>query len=171
MAEFTAKDVQALRQATGAGMMDAKRALQENGGDPEKAATWLREKGLSQAAKRSDRESSQGAVAVANEGGGAAIVELSWYGDKQVAVALGGSFHARRLTLKSSQVGHVAPSQRARWDRRRRMALALSLLAHDELDVLITGESAFDDLPSTMAALSSSAGDTICHRIRYDSRP
>ena len=82
-------------------------------------------------------------------------------------MALGGSFHARRLTLKSSQVGHVAPSQRARWDTRRRMALALSLLAHDELDVLITGESPFDELPSTMAALSSSAGDTICHRIRY----
>ena len=76
VADFTAKDVKALRDRTGAGMMDAKRALQENGGDPEKAATWLREKGLSQAAKRSDRESSQGAVAVANEGGGAAIVEL-----------------------------------------------------------------------------------------------
>jgi len=97
----------------------------------------------------------------------ATIVELSWYGDKQIAVALGGSFHARRLTLKSSQVGHVAASQRARWDTRRRMALALALLVHDELDVLISGESAFDDLPSTMAALSSSAGDTICHRIRY----
>lgn len=97
----------------------------------------------------------------------ATIVELSWYGDKQVAVALGGSFHARRLTLKSSQVGHVAASQRSRWDTRRRMTLALTLLAHDELDVLITGESAFDDLPSTMATLSSSAGDTICHRIRY----
>jgi NADPH:quinone reductase-like Zn-dependent oxidoreductase len=95
------------------------------------------------------------------------IVELSWYGDKQVPVVLGGSFHTRRLTLKSSQVGHVAASQRARWDTRRRMALTLSLLAHDELDVLITGESAFEDLPSTMARLSSSAGDAICHRIRY----
>ena len=76
MADFTAKDVQALRQATGAGMMDAKKALTENDGDAEKAAKWLREKGLAQAAKRSDRDSSQGAVAVANEGGGAAIVEL-----------------------------------------------------------------------------------------------
>ena len=97
----------------------------------------------------------------------ATIVELSWYGDTQVAVSLGGSFHTRRLTLKSSQVGHVAAAQRPRWDTRRRMALALSLLDHDELDVLITGESVFEDLPSTMAALSSSAGDTICHRIRY----
>jgi threonine dehydrogenase-like Zn-dependent dehydrogenase len=96
------------------------------------------------------------------------IVELSWYGSKEVPVLLGGTFHARRLTLKSSQVGHVAASQRARWDTRRRMAFALSLLAHDELDVLITGESAFDDLPSTMAALASSPGDTICHRIKYE---
>jgi len=97
----------------------------------------------------------------------ATIVELSWYGDRNVPVALGGSFHARRLTLKSSQVGHVAASQRARWDTRRRMAFALSLLAHDELDVLITGESAFDDLPSAMATLSASPGDAICHRVKY----
>jgi threonine dehydrogenase-like Zn-dependent dehydrogenase len=98
----------------------------------------------------------------------ATVVELSWYGDTQVTVALGGAFHARRLTLKSSQVGHVAASQRARWDTRRRMSLALSLLAHNELDVLITGESTFDDLPATMAQLVSSPGDTICHRIRYE---
>ena len=51
MAEFTAKDVQALRQATGAGMMDAKKALQENDGDMEAAAQWLREKGLAKVAK------------------------------------------------------------------------------------------------------------------------
>jgi len=107
------------------------------------------------------------ALAMLVAGFEATVVELSWYGDQNVAVALGGAFHARRLTLKSSQVGHVAGSQRARWDTRRRMALALTLLAHDELDALITGESAFDDLPSTMARLASSPGDTICHRIRY----
>jgi elongation factor Ts len=76
MAEFTAKDVQALRQATGAGMMDCKRALQESGGDVEAAKQWLREQGLAGAAKRSDREATQGAVAVAIADGGAAIVEL-----------------------------------------------------------------------------------------------
>jgi threonine dehydrogenase-like Zn-dependent dehydrogenase len=107
------------------------------------------------------------ALAILVAGFEATIVELSWYGDRNVSVALGGSFHARRLTLKSSQVGHVAGSQRARWDGRRRMALALELLAHDELDALITGESAFDDLPSAMAALAAAPGDTICHRIRY----
>jgi threonine dehydrogenase-like Zn-dependent dehydrogenase len=97
----------------------------------------------------------------------ATIVEMSWYGDQNVPVALGGSFHALRLTLKSSQVGHVAASQRARWGTRRRMAFALGLLAHAELDSLITGESAFDELPSTMATLAASPGDTICHRIKY----
>jgi elongation factor Ts len=76
MAEFTAKDVQALRQSTGAGMMDAKRALQENGGDAEAAAQWLRERGLAKAAGRSDRENAQGAVAVVVDGDVAAIVEL-----------------------------------------------------------------------------------------------
>jgi NADPH:quinone reductase-like Zn-dependent oxidoreductase len=97
----------------------------------------------------------------------ATVVELSWYGDLNVPIALGGSFHARRLTLKSSQVGHVARAQRPRWDPRRRMALALTLLAHDELDALITGESPFDDLPAAMSKLASAPGDTICHRIRY----
>jgi NADPH:quinone reductase-like Zn-dependent oxidoreductase len=107
------------------------------------------------------------ALAMLIAGFEATIVELSWYGDKNVSIALGGSFHARRLTLKSSQVGHGAAVQRPRWDTRRRMALALSLLAHDELDVLITGESAFDDLPAAMATLASSPGDAICHRIKY----
>jgi elongation factor Ts len=76
MPDFTAKDVQALRQATGAGMMDAKKALTENGGDFDAAAKWLREKGLAQAAKRSDRENTQGAVAVSQADGAAAVVEL-----------------------------------------------------------------------------------------------
>ncbi|MDP8937382.1 MAG: translation elongation factor Ts [Actinomycetota bacterium] len=76
MADFTAKDVQALRQATGAGMMDAKRALQENDGDPDKAGRWLREKGLAKSGERSGRANDQGAVAVASDGSAAAIVEL-----------------------------------------------------------------------------------------------
>lgn len=59
---FTAKDVQALRQATGAGMMDAKRALEETGGDSDRAAELLREKGLAAAKKRSERSQSEGAV-------------------------------------------------------------------------------------------------------------
>ena len=62
MADFTAKDVQALRQETGAGMMDAKRALEETGGDTDKARDLLREKGLAAAAKRTDRTQTEGAI-------------------------------------------------------------------------------------------------------------
>lgn len=76
MPEFTAKDVQALRQATGAGMLDCKRALEQTHGDLEKAKVLLREQGLASAAKRTEREASQGAVALAVESGNAAIVEL-----------------------------------------------------------------------------------------------
>jgi 2-desacetyl-2-hydroxyethyl bacteriochlorophyllide A dehydrogenase len=95
------------------------------------------------------------------------IVEMSWYGSQAVAVPLGGAFHSQRLTIKSSQVGHVARPKRAEYDRNQRMALALSLLADPALDVLITGDSRFDDLPRTMARLADSPGDELCHRIRY----
>jgi elongation factor Ts len=77
MADVSAKDVQSLRKATGVGMMDAKRALVENDGNFEKAVTWLREKGLSKAAERSDRANTQGAVTIARVGNTAAIVELN----------------------------------------------------------------------------------------------
>ena len=73
---ISAKDVQALRQSTGAGMMDAKRALEENNGDAEAAALWLRERGLGKAAERSDRENSEGAIALARNGNVAALVQL-----------------------------------------------------------------------------------------------
>jgi elongation factor Ts len=73
---ISAKDVQALRQATGAGMMDAKRALEETGGDFDAAAKSLREKGLAKSVDRSDRENTQGAVAIGSDGSAAAIVEL-----------------------------------------------------------------------------------------------
>ncbi|MGH9157209.1 MAG: translation elongation factor Ts [Acidimicrobiales bacterium] len=76
MAEFGAKDVQRLRQTTGAGMMDAKKALVENGGDFEAAGKWLREKGLASSAKRADRANAQGAVALVSDGRVAAVVEL-----------------------------------------------------------------------------------------------
>lgn len=62
MPEFTAKDVQKLRQDAGVGMMDAKKALEETGGDFEKAFELLRERGLAQAAKRAEREATEGAI-------------------------------------------------------------------------------------------------------------
>ncbi len=73
---ITSKDVQNLRQATGVGMMDAKRALEATNGDMEGATQWLRIQGLASAAKRADREAGEGAVAVVRDGNVAAIVEL-----------------------------------------------------------------------------------------------
>ncbi len=64
MADFSAKDIQRLRQSSGAGMMDAKKALIATDGDFDAAAKWLMEKGLAKSVERSDRESSQGAVAL-----------------------------------------------------------------------------------------------------------
>ncbi len=95
------------------------------------------------------------------------IVELSWFGDRTVGLPLGGAFHAKRLTIAASQVGSVAASQRARWDTRRRMQFALSLLRDPSLDVLITGESSFEALPEVMQSLATSPGDALCHRVRY----
>lgn len=76
MPSITARDIQSLRQATGVGMLDAKRALEENDGDMDEAKKWLRLKGLADKDKRSDREASQGAVAVVRQGSTAAMVEL-----------------------------------------------------------------------------------------------
>jgi threonine dehydrogenase-like Zn-dependent dehydrogenase len=98
----------------------------------------------------------------------ACVIEMSWFGDRSVAVPLGEAFHANRLTIRSSQVGRIAPAQRARWDPSRRMRLALELLRDPRLDVLLTGESAFEDLPRTMATLATEPGATLCHTVRYD---
>src|SRR3954471_22924343 len=73
---FTAKDVQTLRQSTGAGMMAAKKALEASDGDMEAAKQWLREKGLAASAKRDERENSEGTVALFLDGKVGAIVEL-----------------------------------------------------------------------------------------------
>ncbi len=105
--------------------------------------------------------------ALALAGVEAKVLELSWFGSRPVTLPLGAAFHQRRLSLCSSQVGNLPLRQRARWDLRRRMRLALSLLAEPALDVLITGEDAFTDLPRVMKELATSPGDTLMHRIRY----
>jgi threonine dehydrogenase-like Zn-dependent dehydrogenase len=109
-------------------------------------------------------------VALRLAGFEATVVDLSWYGDLRVPIPLGEAFHSRRLTLKSSQVGHVASSQRVRWTRRRRLALALDLLGDSALDALISGESDFDALPDVMAGLARAPDGALCHRIRYQER-
>jgi len=99
----------------------------------------------------------------------ATIVELSWYGDQLVPLPLGEAFHAKRLTLKSSQVGNVAPSHRADWSRRRRLEHALGLLSDPRLDRLFTSEGRLDELPATMARLAHAPRGALCHRIVYGS--
>jgi threonine dehydrogenase-like Zn-dependent dehydrogenase len=94
------------------------------------------------------------------------VVELSWYGDRQVSVPLGEFFHSRRLRLRSSQVGVVARPDRTYAER---MSLALDLLADPAFDALITGESAFDDLPAVLPRLAGGELPALCHRVRYGS--
>lgn len=76
MAEVSAGDVKALRDSTGAGMMDCKRALADAAGDVERARELLRERGLAKAGKRAGRETSEGAVVFASKGGKGALIEL-----------------------------------------------------------------------------------------------
>ncbi len=105
----------------------------------------------------------------------ARVIEMSWYGEQMVPAPLGRAFHSRRLTIRSSQVGQLNPMQKPRWDYPDRMQLALRLLCDPQLDCLITGESAFEQLPQVMANLAGqtdnpelpSAADTLCHRIVY----
>lgn len=95
------------------------------------------------------------------------VIELSWYGDRKVSLPLGEAFHSRRLVIRSSQVGTVSP-RRAGRSYADRLALALDLLADPALDALVTGESAFDELPDLMPKLASGELPALCHRIRYE---
>ncbi|EFL36082.1 dehydrogenase [Streptomyces viridochromogenes DSM 40736] len=95
------------------------------------------------------------------------VLELSWYGDRQVSVPLGEAFHSRRLVIRSSQVGTVSPARPHR-TYADRLAVALDLLADPALDALVTGESAFEDLPDVLPKLASGEIPALCHRVRYD---
>jgi NADPH:quinone reductase-like Zn-dependent oxidoreductase len=98
----------------------------------------------------------------------ATVLELSWYGTRPVNVPLGEDFHARRLVIRSSQVGSVAPAMRERWSHRRRLELALSMLTDTRLDGLITHSVPYAELPQVLAHLAGpNAGDVLCHRIDY----
>jgi NADPH:quinone reductase-like Zn-dependent oxidoreductase len=97
----------------------------------------------------------------------ALIVELSWYGDTMTAISLGGAFHSRRLTLKASQVGHVAATMRGHATHRSRLQRALRLLSDSSLDCLVDAESPFEQLPEILAELTSGRRRAICQRITY----
>lgn len=107
------------------------------------------------------------ATALGLAGFEATVLEMSWYGDAMVPAPLGEAFHSKRLCLRSSQVGAVAAARRARWPHRRRLALALELLADPVFDRLLTGECAFDALPATMQRLAADPAGTLCQVVRY----
>jgi hypothetical protein len=94
------------------------------------------------------------------------VIELSWYGDRRVTVSLGEAFHSRRLAVRASQVGAVAPARRVRRTYGDRMALALALLADPAFDALITREVAFADLPREMVAITGEPS-ALCVRVIY----
>ena len=95
------------------------------------------------------------------------VIDLSWYGDTRVELSLGGAFHSRRLAIRSSQVGTVAPARRARRSPADRLALALDLLWDPAFDALLTGASPFHELPEVMAALAEGSLPALCHGIVY----
>jgi NADPH:quinone reductase-like Zn-dependent oxidoreductase len=98
----------------------------------------------------------------------ATVLEMSWYGTRIVPLKLGGAFHSRRLTLRSSQVGAVPAARRQRWPLRRRLILALSLMRDPVFDILLSGETEFTALPALMPQLATSSAGILCHTLRYD---
>lgn len=94
------------------------------------------------------------------------LTELSWYGERAPVVPLGADFHARRLSIRASQVGTVAAARRARRSTADRLALALDRLRDPAFDALITGRSDFAELPATMASVLADRG-ALCHVIDY----
>jgi threonine dehydrogenase-like Zn-dependent dehydrogenase len=95
------------------------------------------------------------------------VLDLSWYGDAEVRLSLGGAFHRRRLGLRASQVGTVSPARGARRTPADRLRLALELLRDPAFDALITGESPFEELPAVMAQLAAGTLPALCHTITY----
>jgi threonine dehydrogenase-like Zn-dependent dehydrogenase len=95
------------------------------------------------------------------------VLDLSWYGDREVGLSLGGAFHAGRLAIRSSQVGTVAPARAGRRTAADRLAIALELLRDPAFDALITGESPFGELPEVMARLAAGTLPALCHTITY----
>jgi threonine dehydrogenase-like Zn-dependent dehydrogenase len=95
------------------------------------------------------------------------VIDLSWYGDAEVRLSLGGAFHSRRLGIRASQVGVVAAARRGRRTAAERLALALDLLRDPAFDALITGVSRFDELPDVMARLAGGSLPALCHTLTY----
>jgi len=97
----------------------------------------------------------------------ATVLDLSWYGDAQVQLSLGGSFHSSRLRIRASQVGSVAAARRSRYTYAQRLGLAVGLLRDPAFDALLTGDSPFEELPDVMPRLADGSLPAICHTITY----
>ena len=95
------------------------------------------------------------------------VIDLSWYGDAEIRLSLGGAFHSGRLGIRASQVGVVAAARRGRRTAAERLALALDLLRDPAFDALITGASRFDELPDVMTRLASGSLPALCHTVTY----
>jgi len=95
------------------------------------------------------------------------VIDLSWYGDAEVRLSLGGAFHSGRLGIRASQVGTLSPARGARRTTADRLTLALDLLRDPAFDVLLTGESPFEELPEVMPRLAAGSLAAICHTITY----
>ncbi len=96
------------------------------------------------------------------------VIELSWYGDREVRLSLGGAFHAGRLAIRASQVSTLSPARSGRRTTADRLALALDLLRDPGFDALLSGQSSFNELPDVMAQLVAGSLSAICHTITYD---
>ncbi|MGC5585184.1 zinc-dependent alcohol dehydrogenase [Ornithinimicrobium sp. W1679] len=95
------------------------------------------------------------------------VVELSWYGDHPVTLGLGADFHARRLSVRASQVGRVSPHRAARHDHADRRQVAVRAAADERLDALLAGPTPLADLPPLMDRLADGAPG-LCHLVSYD---
>ena len=96
------------------------------------------------------------------------VLELSWYGSREVRLSLGGTFHSRRLAIRASAVGSLAPARRSTRTPSDRLALALDLLQDNAFDALLTGESHFTDLPELMPRIADGTFGGLCHTVTYD---
>jgi NADPH:quinone reductase-like Zn-dependent oxidoreductase len=96
------------------------------------------------------------------------VIELSWYGQDEVQLSLGGAFHSRRLGIRASQVGTLSPARGGLRTTAERLELALDLLRDAAFDALLTGQSRFDELPDVMSRLAAGSLPALCHTITYD---
>ena len=96
------------------------------------------------------------------------VIDLSWYGDEEVRLSLGGAFHSSRLGIRASQVGTISPARSGRRTTADRLRMALELLRDPAFDALITGQARFCELPDVMARLADGRLSAICHTVAYD---